>query len=54
MDSIDSQTLLVALPVLLTVGVLACWIWNVRRRAKLTADERSADDEAAKRDEFYW
>lgn len=54
MDGIDSKTLLVALTVLVAVGLQACWIWNVRRRAKMTPDEREADDAAAKRDGFYW
>lgn len=54
MDSIDSQTLLAALTVLVSVGILTCWAWNVRRRSKLTPEESSADDEAAKKDGFYW
>ena len=34
--------------------VLAVNVWSYKRRAKLTAEERAAEDKATDEDGFFW
>lgn len=50
----NPQLLVTLLLVTLVVVLTAVYVWDRKRRARMTPGETAADDEANRNDRFFW